>query len=137
MLRRFAAMFYDSFLLIALLFILTVPIVIINGGAIRADGSLINELKRWAFMGYLLFGACCFYTWFWTHGGQTLGMSAWRIRVVDLAEQPITWHAAFIRAMSACLGLANLTAYLSKDRRGWHEKLSHSQTVYLPKANSA
>ena len=131
--RRFGAIFYDSFLIIALLFVVSIPAVIMNGGEISSDGSLISELKQWIFFTCLLFSACSFYAWFWTHGGQTLGMAAWHIYVVDQSGQPLRWRAAFIRSLTACFGLANFSTFFSKKSIGWHEKISNSRTIHKPK----
>lgn len=130
--RRFAAMFYDSILVLALLFVASIPVVILNGGEIRADGSILGSLKQWGFMAYLILIACGFYAWFWTHGGQTLGMSAWRIKVSASNGKPIRWQAAMIRALTACCGLCNLSLLLTKSGAAWHEMLSNSRTDLLP-----
>jgi len=38
-----------------------------------------------------------YFVWFWTHGGQTVAMKAWRIRLVDPAGRPLTQPRAFLR----------------------------------------
>jgi uncharacterized RDD family membrane protein YckC len=40
---------------------------------------------------YLFFG------WFWTHGGQTLGMRAWHMRLVTSEGKLISWKQGFFR----------------------------------------
>jgi uncharacterized RDD family membrane protein YckC len=125
--RRLAALVYDSFLLTAVLFIAALPPTFINGEAIVADGSI----KHLAFILYLLLIWFVFYGWFWTHGGQTLGMSAWRIRVITRDGQSISWRNALIRWLTAVLGIANFSILLIPGRCGWHEKLSGTRTVRL------
>jgi uncharacterized RDD family membrane protein YckC len=120
-------MLYDGILIIALLFFATLPVTLLNNGAIQPDGSI----KHLGFILYLLLVWFSFYGWFWTHGGQTLGMSVWRIKVVALDGCSLGWRAALIRWCSACLGLANLTSFLNKERAGWHEKLSATRTISL------
>ena len=41
-----------------------------------------------------------YFTWFWSHGGQTLAMKTWHIRVVDRDGAPLS-RAARVRALSA------------------------------------
>jgi uncharacterized RDD family membrane protein YckC len=131
--RRLAAICYDSLLLVGLLLLAALPVTLLNGGAIKADGSL----KHFVLIVYLLLVWFLFYGWFWTHGGQTLGMSAWRIKVVMRDGSSIGWQAALIRWSSACLGLANLTCLFTRDRSGWQESLSSTHTVMSSEPEAA
>ena len=128
--RRFAAMLYDAILLAAVLFLATIPPTLLNGGAIQSDGSI----RHIVFTVYLLAVWFLFYGWFWTHGGQTLGMLAWRIKAVGHDNRPLSWRAALIRWSSACLGLANLSKLFDRESLGWHERLSSSRTLLVKKA---
>lgn len=38
-----------------------------------------------------------FFGWFWVHGGQTLGMRAWRLQVRRLDGAPLRWPIAAVR----------------------------------------
>lgn len=44
-----------------------------------------------------------YFTWFWSHGGQTVAMKAWHIRVVDRAGAPLTRSRAFARYLASWL----------------------------------
>lgn len=121
-------MLYDAFLIAALLMVVATPPVLLNGGPIR-DGSTLGEVKNALLLVYLSGWVFLFYGWFWTHGGQTLGMSAWKIRVIGKNGHAITWRQAFIRLISACLGVANVSSLFNSQRLGWHEKLSGTKTV--------
>jgi uncharacterized RDD family membrane protein YckC len=75
-LRRLAAQVYDLFLLIALLFLATALLLPFTAGeAVSAQQTLIYRI-------YLAVISFFFYGWFWTHGGQTLGLRAWKIKVM-------------------------------------------------------
>lgn len=74
--RYLMAVNYDLLLLLAWLFIATLPIIALN------DGEAIGDSNPF-FIAYLWLASFVFYGWFWTHGGQTLGMRAWRIRLVS------------------------------------------------------
>jgi uncharacterized RDD family membrane protein YckC len=39
----------------------------------------------------------CYFTWFWTHSGQTLAMKTWHIRLVDRAGAPVPLARAIAR----------------------------------------
>jgi uncharacterized RDD family membrane protein YckC len=86
LLRRLAAIVYDLLLLLAVWFMVTLIIVIVNRGAAINPGNVIYSLVL-LIMGFGFFG------WFWTHGGQTLGMRAWRIRIQSTDGTPIRHRA--------------------------------------------
>lgn len=123
--RRFAAMAYDSLLMTGLLFVAAVPAVLLHGGAIDAGSPVV----RWLFVLYLAAVVFLFHGWFWTHGGQTLGMAAWGVRIVTADNTRMSWRAAFIRWTTACLGLANMVSTGAPGRRAWHERWSGTYTV--------
>ncbi len=132
LLRRIGAMVYDTLLLTAILMLAAIPPVMLNGGALR-DGTSLETVKNLLFLLYLLAVAFTFYAWHWTHGGQTLGMTTWKIRVTSLEGKPLDLKQSFIRFCTALLGAANLWSPFDPQRQGWHERLSKTQTVvYLP-----
>ena len=80
-----------------------------------------------------------FFTWFWVHGGQTVGMRAWRLRVVSFDGERIGWRTAAIRFLlaivsAAMLGLGYLWVLIDPERLAWHDRLSKSRVVLLPKS---
>ncbi len=89
-LRQLIAAIYDGLLLIAVLLIaaaITVPLT--QAGIIKPDNPLLS---------LYLFSVCfLFYAWFWVHGGQTLGMHVWHIRLEQNDGSPLTWRQAFMR----------------------------------------
>ena len=86
-----------------------------------------------------LFLVCfSFYAWFWLHGGQTLGMRAWRLRLQRPDGQPITLWQALLRFMAAIpslafAGLGLLWMLVDKDKMAIHDRISESVIVRLPK----
>ncbi len=74
--RRLAALVYDSLVLAALWMAATLPVLALTGGEAVTGGV-------WLYRFYLLVIAGVFFGWFWTHGGQTLGMRAWRAKLED------------------------------------------------------
>lgn len=126
--RRFGAMLYDSLLLVAMLLLASIPPVVLNGGPIR-DGTPLGELKNMFYFAYLLLLIFLFYGWFWTRNGQTLGMAAWRIRILSSNDSSPDWKQVAIRLSTALLGLANLWVWFDRNRLGWHEHLSRTKTI--------
>lgn len=88
---------------------------------------------------FYLLGVCfVFYGWFWVHGGQTLGLRTWRLRVVRHDSTPITWRHAALRFAGAilswaALGLGFLWIYVDPQRRAWHGHLSGTRVVLEPR----
>lgn len=131
-LRRLGAMFYDSLLLLALLMMLSYPYVWLTGGA--KPGLILKMLYQF----YLL--AICFFYFagFWVRSGQTLGMRTWRIKLVRDDGGPVTWPIAFKRFAYVwlsllCLGLGFLWVLYDRDRLAWHDRLSGTRLMLLPK----
>lgn len=74
----------------------------------------------------------------WRRGGQTLGMRPWRLKVVGRDSQPPRWGALWVRyavGMASALlgGLGFWWAWVDKDRLAWHDRLSGTHLVRLPK----
>lgn len=135
--RRLAALLYDSLLLVALWLATGALFLAISGGQLTAP-----DRPLWLLYGYRLallgvtFG---FYGWFWTHGGQTLGMRAWRLKLVSTDGGPVGWPAALRRFLAACvslaaLGLGFLWVVLDREHCAWHDRLSGTRMLLLPNA---
>jgi uncharacterized RDD family membrane protein YckC len=132
LLRRLAALLYDCLVIVALWFTAAVPFVWLANGSPRAP------LTRVAFQLYLLAIAFGFFGWFWVHGGQTLGMRAWRLKLVDARGQAVTWAVAARRFLAAipsllCAGIGLLWIMHDRDRRAWHDRLSGTWVIVVPK----
>ncbi|MDD5579185.1 MAG: RDD family protein [Methylobacter sp.] len=126
--RRFAAIFYDLLLLVALFFVATALILPFNSGQAFTAKQLFYPV-------YLLVVSFFFYAWFWTHGGQTLGLRAWKIKVLTLNREQISWKQALLRFTAALLswiffGLGFLWIFFDKDKRGWHDYLSKTALFF-------
>jgi uncharacterized RDD family membrane protein YckC len=132
LLVRLAAMLYDALLLLAVLFCATALVVALNGGeALQGYNAL--------FTSFLFCLAFAFYAWFWIHGGQTLGMRAWRLRVQQIKNaDPISWGQALLRFMVSILswlplGLGFWWMLIDRDQLTWHDRYSESEIVRLDK----
>ena len=76
-LRRLAGLCYETLLLSAVLAVtLILPHLLLGAFAHR----LASPPVLWA---HLFFVLLVYSVWFWSHGGQTLAMKTWRIRLVS------------------------------------------------------
>lgn len=129
--RRLAAILYDSLLLFSAMLVATFPLLPFTGGTAIAPHNLLYRL-------YLL-GVCfVYFGWQWTRGGHTLGMRSWRIRVERETGGRISWGQAAVRFAVAIVswlpaGLGFLWSLFDKRRRCWHDLASHTRLVTLPR----
>lgn len=138
--RRLGAMVYDSFLVAAIWILvtglhLTLMRHVIGVPAEEVGTGLAQVLSlRLA----LLLSAFAFFAFFWTRGGVTLGMQAWRLRVQTPDGRSITLTQAAVRFVVACLsiaafGLGYLWILFDAERRSWSDIASGTRVVALPK----
>ena len=106
--RRLAAIIYDGLLLAGVLITAVglamgaLALASGNGESIKAGGALTGHPL---FRTYLLLICFLFYVGFWVHGGQTLGLRAWRLRLQRRDGGPISWRQALLRFLSGGLWL--------------------------------
>ena len=128
-----SAVCYDALLLLAVLFLATALVLPFNDGKAFSSGQYFYPL-------YLLTICFIFYGWFWTHGGQTLGLRSWKIKVCGLDGGSIGWGQAGLRfaaaALSwACFGLGFLWCLVDKNRLCWHDYLSKTRLCPVSREN--
>jgi uncharacterized RDD family membrane protein YckC len=133
LLRRLAALFYDGLLLLALLFIATALVTPLIG-----EQGLQSTWARVLLQLYLLLVCFLYFGWHWTHGGQTLGMRAWRLRALREDGQTMNWSDSlkrFLAAIPALLpfGLGLIGCLLDPQRLAWHDRLSATRLVLTAK----
>jgi uncharacterized RDD family membrane protein YckC len=136
LLRRLAAMTYDSLLLLALLMIVTACFLPLTGGeAVRWQTFPLLTLLYWcALAGTVL----VYFGLPWTARGQTLAMTTWRLRVKRDDGCLPTWRDVALRLAASVLswlpaGLGFLWVLFNRERRAWHDSLSGTRIVVLPK----
>ncbi len=117
-------MVYDGLLLIAL-WMLAAALVVIPTGEQVNPGHLAFQL-------YLLVVAWAYFAICW-RGGQTLGMKAWRIRLVA-SEGQVTWAATTLRflvslASLLSFGLGFWWSFFHPRRATWHDLASGTVMV--------
>ena len=149
---RLFCMVYESMLLFGVVFI---------GGWLfstllqqRHALNMRNELQVWLF---IVLGF--YFTWFWTHGGQTLAMKTWRIKLISTNGARASLQQAVLRYLLVWLwflpGLAMarlleakgwmlvllptlnciiwaLAVFLHPERQFLHDRIAKTKLVLLP-----
>ena len=127
--RRLLALFYDLLLIAGILLSFTLLIVIINGGAISSflGGNLM-------LLSYFLI-SFIFYVYFWYfNDGQTLGMQAWKIKLVADDNQAISIKSMLQRLVlglffGSVVGLNFFVILFRSDKRSLNDIFSKTRIV--------
>jgi uncharacterized RDD family membrane protein YckC len=124
--RRIAAALYDGLLLVAVLFFAAFVFLVIFGSAVEPP-------RRYFFQAYLLAVMGTYFVWFWMHGGQTLAMKTWKIRIIALSGQ-ITPGVAVARYLLALAGLGFFGAgwwwiVFDREHVPLHDRLTGTRVV--------
>jgi len=133
--RRLTAMLYDALLVVAVIAVvnalaLGIVVRVTAGEQQVLPAQLVQLLTALSIVG--------FFSVFWLNGGQTLGMQAWRIKLVDFQGRPPTAGKVLLRCLgaflsAACLELGYLWCLIYHNSRYWHDYLSRTQLILLPK----
>ncbi len=136
LLRRLAAIFYDSFLVAGLVVAAFTLAYLPLAMGLGLEDLRQHPLARHLLGLWMVAVAAGFHLWFWTHGGQTLGMRAWRLKLVSADGGPVTRRQALIRYAVAllsalALGLGFLWILFDREKRAWHDIASGTRLVLV------
>lgn len=129
--RRLGAMLYDGLLVLALLFLATLPFVAVRQGEPVEAGDPLYRLV-------MFLVAWLFYAIFWSRYGRTLGLQSWRLRIETPEGRKPTFAAASLRFLAAIvswlpLGLGIWWQLWDRDKLTWHDRWSKTRLRYYPK----
>lgn len=125
--RRLLIILYDSMLLVSIYFLLTLALLPITKGQAISSGNIFYVI-------YLLLIAYVYFGWQWTHGGQTLGMRTWKVKLISDSRNSIDWKKATIRFGLSILswlllGGGFLWALFNKDHKTLHDQFSSTRLI--------
>lgn len=129
--RRIGAILYDTLLVSAVLFLVTIPFIAMRRGEAVEPNDFLYQLS-------LLVVTYAFFVGFWTSKGRTLGMQSWGLQLEAADQRRATLGQATIRFFAAilswaALGLGFLWQLWDKDKLTWHDRLSGTRLVHYPK----
>jgi uncharacterized RDD family membrane protein YckC len=127
---RFAAMVYESILLVGVVFIGSWVFL-------KLFGDSSHGIARHLFQGYLAAVCGVYFIYCWRHLGQTLAMKTWGVRLVRADREPLSLRLALARYGLALLGLlAGGTGFawaaVDPERQFLHDRLLGTRIVRAP-----
>ena len=83
-----------------------------------------------------------YFVWYWRHGGQTLAMQTWRLRIVSVDGNPPAMKQLLLRYLLSWpsllfYGAGLLWAFFDRDRQFLHERLSGTRIIFVPPTKAA
>jgi uncharacterized RDD family membrane protein YckC len=131
---RVLAALYDALPVLALWFFATLLALALTGGAL--DVHLLPH--KLLVQALLLAVTGAYFVISWRRGGQTIGMRAWRLRVVRSDGKPLDTRQALVRfcvsvVSLAAVGLGFWWALFDAQGRTWHDLAAGTVMVRLQK----
>ena len=125
--RRIVSILYESLLLLGVIFVASFIFHLIFRDPNAAYFRPLYQFYLLVIMGY-------YFTWFWTHGGQTLAMQTWKMRVVTKDGKPLDKRKATSRYLLAIVGIlffgiGIIWALFDRDHQFLHDRLAGTQII--------
>ncbi|MGB1371625.1 MAG: RDD family protein [Aequoribacter sp.] len=139
--RHLLALVYDTFLVIPIIMASTALVMGLYVQIIPVDNTTeVVALPPGVVQLTAVLSVAIFYFIFWRRGGQTLGMQAWRVKLVNASGLPVSNTQILLRLMAAtvsygALGLGLAWRFIDRDRCYLHDRLSGTRLATVAKAH--
>ena len=134
-------MLYDAFPVVALWMLASTAFTV--GYTVLGHHPARENIAPFSALQWLLWLCCWTITGLyavlsWRRGGQTLGMRPWRLKLVAADGGMPGWKALWLRYAVGTLSLLAggpgfWWAWIDRDGLGWHDRLSGTRMLRLPK----
>jgi uncharacterized RDD family membrane protein YckC len=125
LMRRLFSMLYEALVLFGVLFVAVLIFMLVHHNPSAPEA-------RPFFQVYIFFVLLWYFTWFWTHGGQTVAMRAWRFRVERTDGKPLRFPQACLRFILGWLSLISIVwALFDRDKQFLHDRLAGTRLVMV------
>ena len=120
---RIACLFYEVLVVLAIIIVgLIIPYTLLGAAIGIVAGSRL-------LLAHLFLILLLYFSWQWLHGGQTLAMKTWRIKLVSADGKAIRPAQALLRYAAAWLGtiffgIGFLWAAIDQEGRYLHDRLA-------------
>jgi uncharacterized RDD family membrane protein YckC len=125
--RRLASMLYESLVVFSILLAgFLFPQIVLNG-----FGFAMRPQLLWL---HVLLVLMAYFVWCWLHGGQTLPMKTWKLRIANPDGSPPRPAQAILRYLAAwpsllLFGIGILWALIDPDRQFLHDRIAGTRIV--------
>tara|TARA_B100001146_G_C16193745_1_gene440457 strand:- start:1356 stop:1781 length:426 start_codon:yes stop_codon:yes gene_type:complete len=133
--RRIFSLIYDTLFVLAIVISLSLLLNIINNGAPKPGTFLsIIQLIIATVSGPL------FYCYFWhKNEGQTLGMQAWKIKLVTCEGEALVFKTSLTRCFLSfisflIIGLGYFWIIIDKKNRSWSDIFTNTRVIDIRKS---
>lgn len=138
--KRFMAMLYDSFLVVAISMAYGATVTAVS--AFQSSNMTKDYSPTVSGLGFQLgwvLTLFIFYYYFWRKAGQTVGMKAWRLKIVSNNNERLSLTQCLTRFFGGfisfvLLGAGFWWALIDNKKATAHDKMSNSRIVVTPKA---
>lgn len=129
--RRLAALFYDFLVLVAIWMVASALVLLAFQG--KVDVAHQPPLYHFVLQGVLLALSAFYFVVSWSRGGQTIGMRAWRVSIVDGEGNSPSVKQSVLRfafaLVSLIAGFGFIWCLFDADRRAWHDVMAKTRMV--------
>jgi len=127
--RRTLCLIYDFLLFLAIWFVASFIFIMI------VQDTNFDYFKP-IYQFYSLSVIGIYFIWFWTHGGQTLAMQTWKMRVVAKNGTTLSMKQAITRYIFAVIGITSfgigiIWALFDRDQQFLHDRLAGTRIIKI------
>lgn len=127
--RRTLCLIYDFLLFLAIWFVASLIFIMIVQDTNFAYFKPIYQFYSLSVIGI-------YFIWFWTHGGQTLAMQTWKMRVVAKDGTALSMKQAITRYIFAVIGITSfgigiIWALFDRDQQFLHDRLAGTRIIKI------
>ena len=117
---------YDTLIVIALMMLATLVVMFFHPERLTAGKDLIYTIYLLG-VWYLYIDRC------WK-SGMTLGMLAWKVKLISVNSRNISFYQRFGRFLgsllsASCLFLGYIWILLDREKRSWHDLISGTRLI--------
>lgn len=125
LMRRLFSMLYEALVLFGVLFVAVIIFTLIRHYPTAPAAKIFFQI-------YLYLVLLWYFTWFWTHGGQTVAMRAWRFRLQRIDGKPVRFiQAAWRFSLLPLMPISIVWALFDRDKQFLHDRLAGTRLVMV------
>ena len=128
--RRLTSMLYEGLVVFSILLVgFLLPQIVFSGFGLQLSGK-----QLWI---HVILVLMIYFVWCWLHGGQTLPMKTWKLRIISTDGDALRPLQAIFRYLLAwpsilILGIGIFWALFDKDKQFLHDRIAGSRIVSTP-----